>query len=79
MYCVSRPSSLCHNLIFGELWLEHVGPLVCDKVNGETFILNFKKSGWNSKNNLYQIEGEIPVFGDSGYKWVISGKWTESI
>ena len=78
LFSIQRPTSLCHNLIFGEMYLEHVGPLICEKINGETFILNFKRSGWN-RANLYQIEGEIPVSEGSEYKWIISGKWTTSI
>ena len=31
-YVVSRPSSTCHNIIFGQMYIEHSGLLHCEKI-----------------------------------------------
>ena len=31
-YVVKRPSSTCHNIIFGQMYIEHSGHLLCEKI-----------------------------------------------
>ena len=78
-YVVQRPSSVAHNLIFGNLYIEHQGILTVEKVmEGGHQIrdqrmkleLEFKKQGW-SKKNWAVVEGRIPVRPGANKYWVI--------
>jgi oxysterol-binding protein 1 len=87
-YVVIRPVSTCHNLIFGDMYIEHSGKLVCEKLiqNDQSvpvdqrlsLVLDFKKAGW-SKSNWAVVEGQMPVRPGSQKMWKIRGKWTESM
>lgn len=79
-YIIYKPNSLVHNLIFGTMYIEHLGKMKISKfgADGEEtcFELEFKKQGW-SKKNWAVIEGKVPVREGSDFNWIINGKWTE--
>jgi hypothetical protein len=69
-YTLVRPTSTMHNLIFGNMYLEHSGNLICEKIveggqavdpaQRQKFTVDFKKTGW-SKKSWACVEGRIPV------------------
>ena len=92
MYSILRPTTLIHNLIFGTLYLEHVGPMVCKRIsslgkgnqisslteNQFEFIVDFVKAGW-TKSNRNKVEATIPVRPESNKNWKLWGKWDEGV
>lgn len=74
----NNPTSCCHNIIFGRMWIEHFGtvPIVNNKT-GDVATINFKKGGWFEGIN-YDITGEAHD-KDGNLKAVISGKWNDHV
>lgn len=85
-YIVSRPTSSAQNIIFGNIYIEHSGKLICEKISKNNELvpeqdrlklaLEFKRGGW-SRKNVAVVTGSIQVRPGSSYSWKIHGKWTE--
>ena len=82
MFSIKRPSTVVHNLILGEMYLEHTGSLVCKRYTAEgeqeELVLTLKKAGWN-KSNIDQIEAEMPLHPGSNKVWKVYGKWNDAV
>lgn len=58
-FTIERPNTHVKNLIFGTMYVEHVGPMtVTNYKTGEVCILDFKAEGWGGKNKQY-CEGYV--------------------
>lgn len=87
-YIISRPNSTAHNIIFGNIYIEHSGKLICEKISKNNELvpaqerlkltLEFKRGGWTRKN-MAVVSGSIPVRPGSRYSWQVQGKWTDKI
>ncbi|EGC30730.1 hypothetical protein DICPUDRAFT_157492 [Dictyostelium purpureum] len=77
-YTWKVPSSICHNIIFGKMWIEHYGELTVENHNtGEKAIINFQKSGW-FEGTQKKISGGI--FDAQGNTVVnVTGKWDKYV
>lgn len=82
---VSRPNINIHNIIMGQMYLEHVGNMTVtryvEKNDGrkricpDKIIVNFKKGSW-SGSGKFMFEATFKADGDQ-YK--IHGKWNEAM
>ncbi|GAM27844.1 hypothetical protein SAMD00019534_110200 [Acytostelium subglobosum LB1] len=72
------PSSCCHNIIFGKIWVEHHGQMtIVNNTTGEKAVLNFQKAGWFDSVTK-KVSGE--VLDQNGKKrYIITGIWSEFI
>jgi hypothetical protein len=56
-YIFERVSSSVHNLIFGEMYVEHTGTMTVKNLsNGDVCQVEFKKRGWSGKG-AFEVEG----------------------
>jgi Oxysterol-binding protein len=79
-YTIERVNSTVNNLIFGEMYVEHVGTMTVRNVtNGNVCLVEFKKRGWTGKG-AYEIEGHAYESGNTKDKKArLFGKWIESM
>ncbi|KAJ3990482.1 oxysterol binding protein [Lentinula detonsa] len=72
-----KPSSFMRNLVVGTKYLEHVGKLIIENVNGrDRCVLEFKQSGYWGETNL--VSGQVH---DASGKVAaqLEGKWDEHL
>jgi hypothetical protein len=69
-----------NNLIFGEMYVEHVGTMTVRNVtNGNVCLVEFKKRGWTGKG-AFEIEGyAYESMNSKDKKAKLYGKWIESM
>lgn len=95
MYVIKGPTTILHNLILGDMYIEHVGQLICrrlqeDTTNEDELRLRDPRLGLNefvldfkkggwTRTNLNVVEGQIPVKEYSEFNWKVKGKWNEQI
>eukprot|EP01129_Flabellula_baltica_P010944 TRINITY_DN46_c0_g1_i1.p1 TRINITY_DN46_c0_g1~~TRINITY_DN46_c0_g1_i1.p1 ORF type:complete len:426 (-),score=91.73 TRINITY_DN46_c0_g1_i1:122-1399(-) len=74
----TNPKSKIHNIIIGNMWLEHYGDLnITNMKTGETCVVTFKKSGFFGSVN-YKIEGYVQdAKGIDRIK--ITGNWNSHV
>jgi len=79
-YVIERPNSSVNNLIFGEMYVEHFGPMFIKNMQtGDICNVEFKKRGWSGKG-AYEVEGfTYNKSNPKDKKGRIWGKWTESL
>ncbi|GAM20471.1 hypothetical protein SAMD00019534_036460 [Acytostelium subglobosum LB1] len=78
-YSWKVPSSCCHNILVGKMWVEHHGTLsIVNHVTGDKAIITFHKSGWFEGNAARKISGEISD-ANGKKKFLVSGRWNEYI
>ncbi|KAJ3750118.1 oxysterol binding protein [Lentinula detonsa] len=76
-YQWKKPSSFMRNLVVGTKYLEHVGKLIIENVNGrDRCVLEFKQSGYWGETNL--VSGQVH---DASGKVAaqLEGKWDEHL
>ena len=73
-FTIERPTSTVNNLIFGEMYVEHVGTMtVQNMLTKDKCEIEFKKRGWGGKN-AFEFEGYCIIkFKEKKYK--VEGKW----
>ena len=73
-FTIDRPTSTVNNLIFGEMYVEHVGTMtVQNMMTKDRCEVEFKKRGWHMKN-AYEFEGYCcNKFKERKFK--VEGKW----
>ncbi|KAN0038853.1 hypothetical protein ACTA71_001045 [Dictyostelium dimigraforme] len=72
------PSAICHNIIFGKMWIEHYGDLIVENHNtGEKAIINFQKSGW-FEGTQRKVQGEI-LDSRGNARVLVNGKWDKYV
>jgi hypothetical protein len=77
-YIFERPTTVANNLIFGEMYVEHVGTMtVKNLATGDTCTVEFKKRGWSGKG-ANEVDGYALLDGVSK-KYKIFGKWNEKL
>lgn len=77
-FTIERPTTTVNNLIFGEMYVEHVGIMTVKNMNtGDVCEVEFKKRGWNMKN-AFEIEG-VCMNKNKDKKFRIYGKWIDSL
>jgi hypothetical protein len=77
-YTIERPSSYAQNIIFGTLYVEHVGTMtIRNWTTGHIFEIEFKKRGWSAKDHNL-IQGKL-MDSDKKVLLKIKGKWNEEI
>lgn len=58
-YIIERPSTNVQNIIFGNMYIEHVGIMkIHNHKTGHHCEVDFKKRGWGAKD-INKIEGKI--------------------
>jgi hypothetical protein len=58
-YIIERPSSVVQNIIFGNMYIEHVGIMtVKNHHTGHVCEVDFKKRGWSAKD-YNKVEGKV--------------------
>jgi hypothetical protein len=79
-YTVERVNSCVNNLIFGEMYVEHVGTMtVKNLTSGQVALIEFKKRGWTGKG-ANEVEGYAYDSSSSKDKRAkIFGKWNETL
>lgn len=56
-FVIERPSSTVNNLIFGEMYIEHVGTMTVRNLTTKDYCeIDFKKKGWGGKH-AYEVDG----------------------
>lgn len=79
-YAIERINSQVHNLIFGEMYVEHTGIMTIRNMQlGEVCQVEFKKRGWSGKG-AYEVEGF--AFSSSqpkDKKARIWGRWIDTL
>jgi len=71
-----NPATLCHNIIFGRMWIEHHGTInLTNHTTGDTAQITYKKGGWFEGIN-YTITGEVHD-KDKNLRAIINGKWND--
>eukprot|EP01132_Coremiostelium_polycephalum_P000805 gene805-1001_t len=77
-YTWKVPSSCCHNIIIGKMWIEHHGMMtIQNQSTGERASINFHKSGW-FEGSSKKISGEI-LDSNGKVRYLVTGKWNEAI
>ncbi|KAF2078042.1 hypothetical protein CYY_000680 [Polysphondylium violaceum] len=72
------PSSICHNIILGRMWIEHHGDLtIVNEATGDKAVINFQKAGW-FEGGQKKISGSI-VDGQGRMRCQVSGKWNQHV
>ena len=73
-----KVTTCVHNIVYGELWIDNYGDMeIKNHRTGDVCLLRFKPCGWFGKE-MGVVEGSVT--NSSGeIKYVIIGKWTESI
>jgi hypothetical protein len=73
-----NPTACCHNIIFGRMWIEHIGCVtIINNATGDVATVHFKKAGWFEGIN-YNIHGEAHDSAGN-LKAVIAGKWNDHV
>jgi len=74
----TNPCTRVHNIILGSMWLEHFGHVSIKNLkNGETCVINFKKSGM-FQGTQYKVEGY--VYDSKGTQCVkLEGTWDQYV
>eukprot|EP01135_Chromosphaera_perkinsii_P002884 Nk52_evm39s229 gene=Nk52_evmTU39s229 len=73
-----KVTTCVHNIVYGELWIDNYGDMeICNQSTGDKCVIRFKPQGWFGKEGGV-IEGSV-MDGDGEIKFVLVGKWTESI
>lgn len=79
-YLIGRPITTVNNLLFGSMYMEHVGTMsVKNCANGMICPVEFKAAGWGNANK-HEVNGK--VFEKTGSTKVLgslSGKWSSEI
>lgn len=58
-YTIERPSSIVNNIIFGNMYIDHVGLMrVVNHRTGHVCEIDFKKRGWSAKD-YHRVEGKV--------------------
>lgn len=77
-YMWTNPATTIHNIIFGRIWVEHVGSFpVKNLTTGDTCTLQYKKAGWFEGVNT-DISGEARD-KDGNLRAIITGKYNDVI
>lgn len=73
-FTIERPTSTVNNLIFGEMYIEHVGLMTVRNMKTQDYIeIDFKKRGWSNKG-AFEFSGYcFNKYKDKKFK--IHGKW----
>jgi hypothetical protein len=79
-YTIERMNSQVNNLIFGEMYVEHVGVMTVKNLNTKQVCLaEFKKRGWTGKG-AFEVEGYVyDSLNSKEKKAKIYGKWIDSL
>jgi hypothetical protein len=79
-YTIERVNSCVNNLIFGEMYVEHVGTMIIRNItNGNVCLVDFRKRGWTGKG-AFEVEGyAFESINSKDKKAKIHGKWIESL
>lgn len=85
-FTIERPNSHVKNLIFGTMYIEHVGNMIIRNYKtGEVCIMEFKAEGWGGKNKqavegyVYSSMEEAENLKTSKPSYMIWGTWTGTI
>jgi len=77
-YMWTNPTTTIHNIIFGRIWVEHVGSFPVKNLStGDTCTLQYKKAGWFEGVNS-TISGEARD-NDGNLRAIITGKYNDAI
>lgn len=77
-YMWTNPLTTIHNIIFGHIWVEHVGAFpVKNLTTGDTCTIHYKKAGWFEGLHT-EISGEARD-KDGNLKAIITGKYDDAI
>jgi hypothetical protein len=77
-YTIERPSSLVQNIIFGNMYIEHVGLMkVVNHKTGHVCEVDFKKRGWSAKDHD-RVDGKVMDKNGKAF-FKLQGKWSEGI
>ena len=56
-YAIHRPTTVVKNLIFGQMYIEHIGEMKVENYQtGEVCVIDFKAEGWYGTNK-HHLEG----------------------
>ncbi len=73
-FAVWRPTTVTQNIIFGTMYLEHVGHLGVKNMNtGESANIEFKKKGWTA-DSANMVEGYTKT-AKGAKRFKVFGKW----
>ena len=76
-YLIGRPTTTVNNLIFGNMYIEHVGTMtVKNCVNGIECPIEFKAAGWGNAGK-HECTGK--VIKNKQEMATIQGKWSEML
>lgn len=76
-YLIGRPTTTVNNLIFGNMYIEHVGTMtVKNCANGIECPIEFKAAGWGNAGK-HECTGK--VIKNKQEMATIQGKWSESL
>lgn len=79
-YIISRPVTTVNNLIFGTMYIEHVGPMfVKNCTNGMVLKLELSAAGWGNSGK-HEVNGKLYMKeGEKNHVAQFKGKWSEEL
>ena len=82
-FTIKRPNTIVGNLIFGSMYVEHVGKCIITNHNtGHVMLMEFMAEGWYGVNR-HKVQGDVFMSAEDIKKNVsiakISGTWSSSI
>ena len=77
-YLIGRPDTTVNNLVFGTMYIEHVGKMTVTNVKRkETCVLDFHAAGWNNANK-HAVKGVVRT-DDTSIVATIQGTWSDRL
>lgn len=79
-YLIGRPATTVNNLLFGTMYIEHVGTMTVKNCkSGMECPIDFKAAGWGNSGK-HEINGTIiEKEGSKKVLGTLSGKWSDTI
>lgn len=79
-YLIGRPTTTVNNLLFGNMYIEHVGTMTVKNCSNNMICpVEFRAAGWGNAGK-HEVSGKVlEKQGSSKVLGTLDGKWSESV